>query len=107
MKNLHLSATLALCLSLTACGGAPSEGDMKKAVLEQSAQQMAAIKKMGGGFAMAMPEIKNLTKIGCKEDGEKAYRCDVEIEVKHNGQVQKSPATMRFTKGSDGWLVSN
>ena len=63
----------------------------------------------GAGAEMAeslMPKISGLKKIGCKEDGEKAYRCDVEMEVSQDGQVNKGPANLRFVKGSDGWMVS-
>lgn len=54
--------------------------------------------------AQSMVEIVAARKLGCKEDGEKAYRCDVEIEVKQGGKTIKAPPTsLRMVKGSAGW----
>jgi hypothetical protein len=97
--------------SLTACGGAPSESDMKKAIDIQLQAEMTAAKQfMGGaGASMAeklMPKIESLKKIGCKDDGENAYRCDLELEVTQNGITNKAPTRMRFVKGRDGWVAS-
>ena len=69
--------------------------------------------QMGGGMFGAdmvknmIPEIRGIQKIGCKADGEKAWRCDVEMEVSQGGTTQKTPANMRFVKTSDGWAVTN
>ena len=116
MKNLiNISKTVSLAvlttIALSACGGAPSESDMKGALEKQMKMELDASKKfMGGaGAGMAealMPKIDGLKKIGCKEDGEKAYRCDVELEVSRNGQTNKAPGNIRFVKGSEGWMAS-
>lgn len=55
--------------------------------------------------ARMFPEIKKFQKIGCTEDGEKAYRCDVEIDVLQLGTTNRSTVSMRFVKASDGWAV--
>lgn len=93
---------------LTACGGAPSESDMKKAIDIQVQAEMTAAKQfMGASMAEKMtPKIESLKKIGCKDDGENAYRCDLELEVTQNGRTNKAPTRMRFVKGSDGWVAS-
>lgn len=96
---------------LTACGGAPSEADMKKAIDKQVQAEMTATKQFMGGAGASMaekltPKIENLKKIGCKDDGENAYRCDLELEVTQNGRTNKAPTRMRFIKGSDGWMAS-
>jgi len=97
-------------LSLTACGTGPSESDMNVAVkkaVEESNKQLAA---MGGSLGSAgqgmvdmlkteAPEVK---KIGCKEDGDNAYRCDIEIISKKG----KNATSARFVKGSDGWMIT-
>jgi hypothetical protein len=96
---------------LTAYGGAPSESDMKEALEKQMKIEMNASKSFMGGAgadmaAKLMPKIEGLKKIGCKEDGEKAYRCDVELEVSQDGRINKGPGNMRFVKGSEGWMAS-
>ena len=41
-----------------------------------------------------------------KEDGEKAYKCDVKMEVALSGKTNKGIAPIRFVKGSDGWRAT-
>lgn len=103
---------ISACLALVACSGAPSESQMKEAFLAQAKQEREAVERFGGqklaGLVSTLtPEFKGVRKIGCKDDGEKAYRCDVEIELVQAGTVAKKPVSLRFVKGSDGWLVSN
>jgi hypothetical protein len=105
-----LSASFAL-LALTACGGEPSESDIKTAFNNQVQAETKAMQQFAGkaGADMAkslMPEIKSVKKIGCKEDGEKAYKCDVEMEVTQSGTTNKGIVPMRFVKGSDGWMAA-
>ena len=52
------------------------------------------------------PEITSVKKIGCKSDSDKAYLCDVELEVKQFGSVTKGISPVRFVKASDGWAIS-
>ena len=108
---------IACAVLLTACGGSPSEAQIKEALqadMKRSQEQAAASARMLLGEQAAekakqlaatnVGEIKDVHKIGCKDDGEKAYRCDFEVEVSRNGQTQKSPPiSARFIKGSDGW----
>ena len=49
-----------------------------------------------------MPETTDLKKIGCKEDGEKAYRCDVEVTVKAGQKTKLSLTSVRVVKTSNG-----
>lgn len=104
-----LSATVAL-LTLAACGGEPSESDIKTAFNKQVQAEAKAMQQFAGtaGADMAksmMPEVKSMKKIGCKEDGEKAYKCDVEMEVTQMGNTNKGAISLRFVKGSDGWVA--
>lgn len=98
-------------LLLVGCSGAPSEGQITDAVLAQTKSDLEQMERaVGKGAVQAMRgragEVKSVKKIGCKEDGEKAYRCDIEVEVKQGEQIVKAPASMRFVKGSDGWVVA-
>lgn len=103
-------ATGALLL-LAACGGEPSEADIKTAFEKQTSANAKAMEQMGGKQAAGMikgllPEVKSIKKIGCKADGENAYKCDVEMEVTQMGTTNKGIAPIRFVKGSDGWMAS-
>ena len=109
-KKGKIVPVLFIAIVLTACGGAPSEGDIKAAIEKKMQDEAAAMQAFGGkksaemlkGF---MPEIKNVKKIGCKEDGEKAYKCDVEMEVTQMGATNKGIRPLRLVKGSDGWVA--
>lgn len=106
-RLLKITFAAALLSALAGCGGAPSESEMKTAWDKQVKADMASLRSLpgGGGFANMMPETKLVNKIGCKDDGEKAYRCDVEMEVSQGGNTRKAPINMRFVKVSDGWAV--
>jgi hypothetical protein len=85
---------ISVVLTLTACsGGAPSDSEIKIATEKAAA---------GTRFKVEYTSVK---KIGCKDDGEKAYRCDVEFGMKMAGQDRKEIASLRFVKGSDGWIA--
>ena len=107
MTNLlfKIFATTIFATGLVGCGGAPSEGDIKSAWGKEVAKNAAAASSSGVNFRMNLPETKVSNKIGCKEDGEKAYKCDVEMEVQQGAKTQKTPINMRLVKGSDGWTI--
>ena len=96
------------CAMLAACSGAPSEGDIRSALDQQMKAEQESLAKIGGAvLAKSMlPEVVGVKKVGCKDDGEKAYRCDVEVEVLQRGKTSKGPAAFRLVKLSDGWSVS-
>ena len=99
MKKILL---LVAGISLAGCGKGPSESDMNKAVkktVEDRNSQMAHI-GLGGSFQSEVPEVK---KIGCKDDGDNAFRCDIKLSDKSGKKVM--PA--RFVKASDGWVITN
>lgn len=97
MYFLKTTVAIAFSVLLTGCGGEPSESDLKTAILKNSAD-MAKHGNPG-------PEILSFNKVGCKEDGENAYRCDIEMALKWPGQnpTNKNIMKFRFIKGSDGW----
>lgn len=98
-NTIKLLLVVAASLTLTACGGEPSQGDIDAAIKKE---QLAMPKLMEG----LVPVVKNVKKIGCKADGEKAYICDVELEVEQLGKTNKGIAPVRFVKGSDGWVAT-
>lgn len=110
---IQISSTMALaatCFALSGCSGAPSESDIKSAVEKQVKAEQDAMGQIAGKMGEDMyksmiPEIKSVHKIGCKEDGEKAYKCDIELEVSQGGKTGKNAAALRFVKGSDGWIA--
>lgn len=99
---------LAACALLAACSGAPSESQLKSAFkTRMQADAKALDSALGVGTSQKMlGEITFLCKIGCKEDGEKAYQCDIEIQATRHGTTLKKPMPLRFVKGSDGWVLS-
>ena len=107
-RRFKFLSTSGALLLLTACGGAPSDADIKSALEKATAMSAKAVAQFDVmGIAKSMqPEFKNIKKIGCKEDGEKAYKCDVEYEVTQLGNTSKQTMPMRFVKGSDGWALT-
>jgi hypothetical protein len=108
MKNII--ALVLVASGLTACGGAPSESDIKTALTKAVEDQNKMAAKFGGAnnpmANMMKIEYKSIKKIACNADGDKAYRCDVEIEMKTAMGEQKTIAPVRFIKGSDGWVAA-
>lgn len=101
-KILRALAGAAASIALTACGGAPSDSDIKKAIENQSAEE----EKNRGVLGDLLPSVKFVKKIGCNEDGENVFKCDVEVEVTQLGKTNNAIVPMRFAKGSNGWVVS-
>lgn len=104
---IAMPAIVASTLFLVACGGEPSSSDVKslvetelKPVLEMQTKMLSGLTGVSPANA---PTLKEVKKTGCKEDGENAYRCDVEI-VMTDGKSRNVP--MRFVKGSNGWSLS-
>lgn len=106
--GLRVAMGLAACAALAGCGGAPSESDMRAALDRRVAAQVKGAEcYLGKSVAGLAPEIKQFKKIGCKEVGENAYLCDVEVEVSQLGTTNKAATSMRFVKASDGWALAN
>lgn len=101
-KKVSFVTGMFSCLLLAGCGGAPSESEIKATVEKQQAQDL----KNAGPVADLLPTVKVLKKVGCKEDGEKAYKCDLEVEVTQLNKTQTTVAPLRFVKTSDGWMIS-
>ncbi|WP_244827118.1 hypothetical protein [Caballeronia sp. TF1N1] len=105
-KRLSLVAALGISTLLSACGGSPSEADVRAALSKQVDEGRAQAEQIMGKSSFLdqrLTEQKQAVAavklIGCKADGEKAYLCDVE---------GKAGATrVRMLKGSDGWIAAD
>ncbi|WP_028224486.1 hypothetical protein [Paraburkholderia ferrariae] len=105
-SKVALVLALAASALLSACGGSPSEGDVRAAlekqvdVGRQQAEQFAGknsfVDQQVAEQKKAVSEVK---LIGCKSDGEKAYVCDI--------QGKAGAARIRMLKGADGWLAAD
>jgi hypothetical protein len=105
-RAARLLLITASAAALTACGGAPSESDIKDALQKQTDQ---ALKKMGSLAKMAGVDdtkIQDVEKIGCDADGDNAYRCDVKVTVTVSGREATETSRPRFVKTSNGWVAS-
>lgn len=86
-------------VALSGCSGEPSGSEISAAMDAQSKIDAPVL-------ALTGVEILSGKKIGCKEVGEKAYKCDVEVTMKVRGETKTSPGSLRFVKTSDGWRVT-
>ena len=110
--HAHIALVPAVVLMMTACSSEPSSSDIRTA-LESDLQQMLDIQAnmtnpftgKGRSASATGPKVEDIRKIGCKEDGEKAYRCDVEIVIVEGGAKKSSVVPARFVKTSSGWQV--
>lgn len=101
----YIAVALVAC-TLAGCSGAPSDADMKNALQKNVDQTIGALLGNDKNAQDAKPKYDSVKGLGCKSDGEKAYRCDVEIEMTSMFGKQKSAQSIRFVKGSDGWIAS-
>lgn len=105
-KTIKLMAALGVSTVLAACGGAPSEGEMKEALQKQTDQMIKSMGPLAKMSGVDTTEIRSVEKIGCEKDGENAYRCDVKVVVKVQGKEMSETSRGRFVKTSDGWQAS-
>ncbi len=87
---------------LAGCGGEPSEGQIKETIEKQVQRESAA----AGAFSDMLPKVSVSKKIGCKGDGDNAYKCDVELLVTQGKSQNTGVKQFRFVKASDGWALS-
>jgi hypothetical protein len=104
MKKILMMTSVACALS--ACSSAPSDGDMKAALQKNADQTMVALLGDDKEAQKAKPKYTSVKGLGCKSDGENAYRCDVEVEMTSMMGQQKTAQSIRFVKGSDGWIAT-
>ena len=107
MKNkLKLTATVAtasLVFLLAACSSGPSESEIKSLVERDIKPMMEMQLKLLGGPKTALTDVK---KLGCKADGDAAYKCDVELLIASGDKKESKAMPIRFVKTSTGWSMS-
>lgn len=92
---------------LAACSGEPSSTELEKAVSANASQGSAQMERLSRGSSKTfMPQVHGVKKLGCRQETSPAYLCDVELDVTSQGVRSKVPTSMRFVKGSEGWVVS-
>jgi hypothetical protein len=107
-KNIRgLSLVVLACATLAACGGEPSDGDMKAAVEETYNSLNKDLGSVGNLIGKDLStKVKALRKIGCvKADGTPGYRCDFEMTVDGPLGEKTEKASGRFVKGDKAWSV--
>ncbi|WP_250463259.1 hypothetical protein [Caballeronia sp. GAFFF2] len=105
-KRLSLVAALGVSTLLSACGGSPSEADVRAALTKQLDQGKTQAEQLMGKNSFLDQRLSeerravDATKlIGCKSDGEKAYLCDIENKA--------GTSRVRMLKGSEGWIAAD
>jgi hypothetical protein len=106
--------TLLAVLALGGCSGQPSDSDLRSALERAVTEQLKSLPKPTGnpafdrGMADAASRLKvefvSVKKLSCKNDGDKAYLCDVETVQKDS--PRKNVRAYRFIKDSDGWMIT-
>lgn len=107
-----LGLVFGLAAVLTACGGAPSDAEVRKALEEQIQSDMnqvtGGLKGAGLGDAMdsMMPKIDNISPQGCEEAANDIYNCTVEATITVMGMQQTNMQEFSFKKNKAGeWKV--
>ncbi|CAA7611754.1 conserved hypothetical protein [Candidatus Terasakiella magnetica] len=102
-----LLTVTAICAVLTACGGEPSEADMKKAIQGRFDDVNAEMKAVGAAIGKELViTVKAFKKLGCvKAEGNPGYTCDFEMTMDGPLGEQSQKASGRFTASDKGWAV--
>jgi len=102
-----LSVTFAACVALAACGGEPSEADMKSAMDQTFGGFNEKLDDVGKLIGKDLStKVKAMKKLGCaKAEGNPGYRCDFEMTLNGPLGEQTQKASARFVKGDTGWAA--
>ncbi|MDO8606882.1 MAG: hypothetical protein Q7R40_10130 [Phaeospirillum sp.] len=106
-RAASLSVVFTACALLTACGGEPSDTDMKAAV----EQTFGGINKELDGVGKLIgkdlaTKVKAFKKVACaKPEGKPGYACDFEMTLTGPLGEKTEKASGRFVKDDKGWTV--
>lgn len=105
-------------MSLSACSGEPSASDISNALQSALQNEKDQLYGPGGMFGRSAAnsfgdmvdfEISDFEKVGCKEDGENSYICNVSYTLSGGlfGKTRRPVAApIHVVKASDGWTVA-
>ena len=115
IKNItKLGLVFGLVGALAACGGAPSDAEVRKALEEQIQQDLKQVSGISGlagsGFEdiaeNMMPKIDNISPQGCESAANDIYNCTVEATITVMGIQQTNMQEISFKKNKAGeWKV--
>lgn len=109
-----LGLVLGLAAVLTACGGAPSDAEVRQALEAKIQSELKQVSGMSGLLGsefedMAenmMPKIDNISPQGCEAAENDIYNCTVESTITIMGIQQTNMQEFSFKKNKNGeWKV--
>ncbi|MGO1247858.1 MAG: hypothetical protein ACTHXN_08055 [Oceanisphaera sp.] len=116
MTIINQMAKLGLVLGaaavLTACGGAPSDSQVRQVLEEQIERDLAQLSGIAGQAGLEdvakgmMPKVEDISPQGCEAADNDVYICTVEATVTMMGVQNTEMQDFRFKKNNDGdWKV--
>lgn len=110
LTGFKLGAVIVLSAALAACGGAPSEKEVRAALEKRIKSDLGQISAMAGDhgadLAGMMPKIENISVNGCDSVGNDVYECSVEATVSMMDSEHTNTENVRFKKDKQGeWQV--
>jgi hypothetical protein len=116
---LRCIAVTGVATLLASCSGEPSEQDIASALdtaMRAEQQQLKGLTKGLAGNGAPTPfddildvTISNLEKVGCQENGAKAYLCDIRYTITGSifgSQGKPMAGPIRLINSSDGWMIA-
>lgn len=86
--NIQRAVLAVAAVVLAGCSSEPSNAEDAKSSASLGAAKPEAMGKLADGNPQAaemakslQPKVHSVNKIGCKSDGDKAYKCDVELDM--------------------------
>ena len=114
LTGFKLGAVIVLSAALAACGGAPSEKEVRAALEKRIKSDLGQISAMAGGHGAdlkelmdgMMPKIENISVNDCDSVGDDVYQCSVEATVSMMGEKHSNTEDIRLKKDKQGeWQV--
>ncbi len=107
---VRLGAVLAMAAVLTACGGAPSESDVRNAfaaaIAEQTPLPESGLTEADKKLAELMPNIEVLSLGSCEAAENDVYMCLVEAKITVMGRSATTTQKVGLKKDTAGdWII--
>lgn len=106
----QLGLVFAMTAALAACGGAPSEAEVRQVLEDQIQLDLSKIGEMTGTDTSGlgdmvnsmMPKVEKISLQGCDAEDNGVYKCSVEATVIIFGQEQTNIEDIRLKKNKEG-----